>query len=177
MIDGPAVITMNHQSNFDPLLQGPAFPKNTIIIGKKELLKIPLWGRLFKTTNNIIVDRGKPGKNGVGVDEAISRLINDDSYVWIFPEGTRSHGQTLGPFKRGAFVMAIEAQTPIIPMVSKPMRDVLDIQKKRARGGEYEIKILPPISTVGMTLENLSSLITQSETLYADTIAEFTRQH
>ena len=59
MIDGPAVVTMNHQSNFDPLMQGPVFPKNAVIIGKKELLKIPLWGRLFTASNNIMVDRGK----------------------------------------------------------------------------------------------------------------------
>ena len=53
MIPAPAVIIMNHQSNFDPLLQGPVFPKNTVIIAKKELRNIPLWGRLLDATNNI----------------------------------------------------------------------------------------------------------------------------
>ncbi len=173
MLAGPAVITMNHQSNFDPLLQGPVFPQNAVIIGKKELLKIPFWGRLFRATNNIMVDRDKPRKNGAGVDDAISRLKNSDCYVWIFPEGTRSHNQPMAPFKRGAFIMAIEAQVPIIPMVSKPLKHVLDIPNKIAKGGHHEIKILPAISTTGMTRDHLPELIAHCERLYADTIAGY----
>lgn len=176
MIAGPAVVIMNHQSNFDPLLQGPVFPKNAIIIGKKELLKIPFWGRLFKATNNIMVDRDKTrseNKNGAGVEEAISRLKSDDCYVWIFPEGTRSHGKALGKFKRGAFVMAIEAQVPIIPMVSKPLHFVLDVPNKVAKGGKHEIQILPPISTSGITMEGLPELMTRCEKLYEKVIGEY----
>ncbi|RBP51219.1 1-acyl-sn-glycerol-3-phosphate acyltransferase [Arenicella xantha] len=178
MLAGPAVITMNHQSNFDPLLQGPVFPKNAIIIGKKDLLKIPFWGRLFRATNNIMVDRnargdGEGSKNGAGVDEAITRLQADDCYVWIFPEGTRSHGEGLGQFKRGAFIMAIEAQVPIIPMISKPLHYVLDIPNKIAKGGRHEIKILPSICTVGMTLNDLPELITHCEQLYAKHLAAY----
>lgn len=178
MLAGPAVVTMNHQSNFDPLLQGPVFPKNAIIIGKKELLKIPFWGRLFRATNNIMVDRsaridGEASKNGAGVDAAIKRLKEDDCYVWIFPEGTRSHGQGMGQFKRGAFIMAIEAQVPIIPMVSKPLHFVLDIRQKIANGGVHEIKILPAISTLGLTLKDLPKLVAQCEQLYAKHMAAY----
>lgn len=185
MIDGPAVVTMNHQSNFDPLLQGPVYPKNAVIIGKKQLLKIPLWGRLFTASNNIMVDRGKrnvdqvdrpdeaAAKNTTGVAEAIERLNNDDCYIWIFPEGTRSQGNKMGQFKRGAFIMAIEAQVPIIPMISKPLRFVLDVPNKIAKGGVHEIKILPAVSTTGMTLDDLPNLISRFEKLYAENIAEY----
>lgn len=185
MLAGPAVITMNHQSNFDPLLQGTVFPKNAIIIGKKELLKIPFWGRLFQSSNNILVERNVKRANadsspkeknrehhGSGVDEAIKRLESDDCYIWIFPEGTRSHGQGLGQFKRGAFIMAIEAQVPIIPMISKPMHEILDIQNKVAKGGQYEITILPAISTAGMTLDDLSDLVARCETLYNEQLVK-----
>lgn len=169
MIDGPAVIIMNHQSNFDPLLQGPVFPKNTVIIGKKELLKIPFWGRLFKATNNILVDRNKnPSTHqyGAGVEEATHRLKNHNCYVWIFPEGTRNHGNAMAKFKRGAFIIAIKAQVPIIPMISKPLRPILDVRSKRAPGGQHEITILPPISTNGMSLDDVPSLLANCEKLY-----------
>ena len=185
LIAGPAVITMNHQSNFDPLLQGPAFPKNAIIIGKKELLKIPLWGRLFEATNNILVDRkssdgprnkesGKtPAENTAGVDEAILRLQSGNPYIWIFPEGTRNHGQQMGQFKRGAFIMAIKAQVPIIPMISKPLKFVLDVPNKIAKGGLHEIRILPPILTTGMTLQDLPDLVARCEKIYAEALAKY----
>lgn len=179
MIAGPAVVIMNHQSNFDPLLQGPVFPKNAIIIGKKELLKIPFWGRLFKATNNILVDRKKDGvstKNGAGLEDAIQRLQEDDCYVWIFPEGTRSHGRALGSFKRGAFTMAIEAKVPIIPMISRPLHHVLDIPNKIARGGQHEIKILPAISTTGMTIDQRPQLIEDCENLYKKELENYANQ-
>ncbi|MFT5571971.1 MAG: 1-acyl-sn-glycerol-3-phosphate acyltransferase [Cryomorphaceae bacterium] len=182
MIAGPAMVTMNHQSNFDPLLQGPVFPKNAIIIGKKELLKIPLWGRLFKASNNILVDRGERSNKSdqqdarektAGVDQAIHRLKDDDCYIWIFPEGTRSQGSKMGQFKRGAFIMAIEAQVPIIPMISKPLKYVLDVPNKLAVGGKHQIKILPPVATAGMTLDDLPALIAKFEQLYAASMAKY----
>lgn len=173
MIPGPAVVIMNHQSNFDPLLQGPVFPKNAIIIGKKELEKIPLWGRIFYASNNIMVDRYGTGKKSSAVDLSVKRLGNDDCYIWIFPEGTRSQGDKLSRFKNGAFRMAIEAQVPIIPMVSKPLKFILDVPKKVAMGGQHEIKILPPISTQGMTNDDVTRLMEQCENVYKTEISDY----
>lgn len=173
MIAGPAVIIMNHQSNFDPLLQGPVFPKNAVIIGKKEIVKIPMWGRLFDATNNIMVDRTSQGKNGSAIELAVERLTKDDCYVWIFPEGTRSQGKKMKRFKAGAFKMAIEAQVPIIPMVTKPLQYVLDVPKKIAKGGLQEMKILPPIVTKGMTLDDLNTLLSRCEEIYQQEISNY----
>ena len=173
MITGPAVVIMNHQSNFDPLLQGPVFPKNAVIIGKKELMNIPLWGRLFHASNNIMVDRQAKGKNGSSIDLAVERLQNDNGYIWIFPEGTRSSGGKMTPFKHGAFKMAIRAQVPIIPMVSKPIKTILDVPNKVAKGGTHEIKILEPINTAGMSEEQLTELVERCETLYKKEFAVY----
>jgi len=173
MIAGPAVIIMNHQSNFDPLLQGPVFPKNAVIIGKKELMKIPLWGRLFHASNNIMVDRQAKGKNSSSIDLSVERLNNDDCYIWIFPEGTRSQGGKMKPFKQGAFKMAIRAQVPIIPIVSKPLKAVLDVPNKIAKGGLHEIKILKSISTIGLTEADLSHLIQRCESVYKEELAKY----
>lgn len=173
MIAGPAVIIMNHQSNFDPLLQGPVYPKNAVIIGKKELKKIPLWGRLFFASNNIMVDRYGKGKASSAVDLSIERLQSDDCYIWIFPEGTRSQGGKMNRFRPGAFRMAIGAQVPIIPMVSKPLGDVLDVPNKIAKGGQHEIKILPSIDTKGMTDSDVEALVERCKDLYRDEISGY----
>ncbi|WP_353412798.1 lysophospholipid acyltransferase family protein [Arenicella sp. 4NH20-0111] len=174
MIAGPAVVIMNHQSNFDPLLQGPVFPKNAIIIGKKELMKIPLWGRLFYASNNIMVDRQAKGKNGSAVELSVERLQQDDCYIWIFPEGTRSQGGKMNEFKNGAFRMAVMAQVPIIPMVSKPLMNVLDVPNKIAKGGSHEIKIMPAIETTGMSIDDVPMLMARCVELYKNEIAEYT---
>jgi len=170
---GPAVIIMNHQSNFDPLLQGPVFPKNTVIIAKKGLRKIPLWGRLLDSTNNIMVDRKAKGKNGSSIDLAVERLQADDCYIWIFPEGTRSQGRKMARFKQGAFKMAIRAQVPIIPMVSKPLEDVLDVRQKIAKGGPHEIKVLEPIETTGMTESDVENLLHRCEEIYQQQLSKY----
>ncbi|MBX2868610.1 MAG: 1-acyl-sn-glycerol-3-phosphate acyltransferase [Acidiferrobacterales bacterium] len=175
MVSGPAVILMNHQSNFDPLLQGPVFPKNTVVIGKKNLLKIPLWGRLLRATNNILVDRSAKHQGAIIVGAAVERLQNDDCYVWIFPEGTRSHGKGLGAFKKGAFSMAINAEVPIIPMVSAPILPLLDTRAKVAKGGVFRIDILPVINTDEIAGENAVSLMHKCETLYQNHLAKYDR--
>ncbi len=171
MVPGPAVIIGNHQSNFDPLLQGPVYPKNAVIIGKKELSKIPLWGRLFFASNNIMVDRYGTGKKSSAVDLSIERLQNDDCYIWIFPEGTRSQGGRMNRFKNGAFRMAVGAQVPIIPMITKPYREVLDVPNRIAKGGEHEIKILPAYSTEGLTEEDVPELVAHFENMYRQEMA------
>jgi len=173
MIDGPAVIIMNHQSNFDPLLQGPVFQKNTVIIGKQEIVKIPLWGRIFRATNNIMVDRSSKGKNSSAIELSVERLKNDDCYIWIFPEGTRSQGGKMKRFKHGAFKMAIQAQAPIIPMVTKPLKYVLDVPNKMAKGGLHEMKILKAISTKGLTEADLPSLIAKCEDIYKRELSKY----
>jgi len=173
MIAGPAVIIMNHQSNFDPLLQGVVYPKNAIIIGKKELEKIPLWGRIFYASNNIMVDRYGAGKSSSAVELSVERLQNDDCYIWIFPEGTRSLGGKMNEFKNGAFRMAIGAGVPIIPMVSKPLQPVLDVPNKLAIGGQHEIKILPPIPTKGMGNDDVERLMHKCADIYKVELSEY----
>jgi 1-acyl-sn-glycerol-3-phosphate acyltransferase len=173
MIAGPAVVIMNHQSNFDPLLQGPVFPKNAVIIGKKELMKIPLWGRLFHATNNIMIDRQAKGKNGSSIALSVERLQNDDCYIWIFPEGTRSQGGKMKAFKSGAFKIAVQAQVPIVTMISKPLESVLNVPKKIAKGGLHEIKILKSICTIGMTDADVPALIERCESLYKAELSKY----
>ena len=155
IVPGPAILIINHQSNFDSFLQGSVFQKNTVIIGKKELGKVPLWGHLFKATNNIMIDRSDRKNSVSGLDAAVDRLKNDDCYVWIFPEGTRSKGRGMRHFKKGAFYMAVDAQVPIIPIITSPMHNVLDVQNKNAKGGIYDITVYPAIDTTGMTHDDI----------------------
>ena len=55
----PCIYTLNHQSNFDMAIFGAQYPKNTVIIGKKEIKWLPVFGLLYVATGNIMIDRKK----------------------------------------------------------------------------------------------------------------------
>lgn len=98
--------------------------------------------------------------------------------LWIFPEGTRSSGEEMLPFKKGAFHLAITSQLPITPIVYSRYY-FLEHKEERFDSGEVIMTVLPPISTVGMTLEQLPELMekvrNQMMEVYRNTSAEVSR--
>ena len=160
---GPCIFVVNHQSNLDTIPCGWVFPRRCIIIGKKELLMIPLFGLFFAGAGNILLDRKKKSKAFGGLDQAVEIMKKRQASVWVFPEGTRNRTENLlQPFKRGAFYMALSAQVPIVPVVIQPMGELLGIWKGRIRSGTIRMRVLPPISTQGLNMESLEAV--QAET-------------
>ena len=79
----------------------------------------------------------------------------------IFPEGTRSKTGELRPFKTGAFRLAIEAQVPVLPLAVYGTRDALRKHDWRLGYAEAEVRVLEPISTEGLTMDDVSALSEQ----------------
>ena len=165
----PAVIVANHQSNMDVLLLGAIYPRNTVVIGKRELLRVPFFGILFAASRNIMIDRRDRSRAVAGLDQAVRALREEGMSIWIFPEGTRSHGKHLGAFKKGAFHMAAEAGVPLIPVVTGSMARALDISGRRAPGGTVTIRVLEPIPTSGRALEQV---VESTRALFSEQLAE-----
>ncbi|MFK0343632.1 lysophospholipid acyltransferase family protein [Pseudomonas asiatica] len=152
------VIVANHQSNFDLFVLGQVVPQRTVAIGKKSLGWLPLFGQLFWLGGNVLVDR----KNAYQARKAMqktTRVLQDDTSIWIFPEGTRNPGEHLLAFKKGAFHMAIEAGVPIVPVCVSRYAGRLSLNSWRQR--TVIVRSLPPIATAGMTLQDLPALIEQ----------------
>jgi 1-acyl-sn-glycerol-3-phosphate acyltransferase len=152
---GPYVFTPNHQSHFDIVALLGHLPGNNRFAAKKELFKEPILGAVLRTMGSISVDR-------TDSEASIARLkrLKDDQFsVIIFPEGTRNSGPLL-PFKKGAFVAAIDLGIPVVPVVCKntdavmPKGGYLSIYP-----GEVEMVILEPIPTSGMTYEDRDRLL------------------
>ena len=156
--DRPAIIVANHQSNYDIILVGAVYPQNTVVIGKKELLRVPLFGTFFAATGNILIDRADHGGAVAGLGKAVDALRERQVSIWVFPEGHRSRGTGLGAFKKGAFHMAIAAGVPVIPIVCSSTDRVINARTKRAPGGVLKIHVLPPISTEGMQASDAERL-------------------
>jgi 1-acyl-sn-glycerol-3-phosphate acyltransferase len=150
----PCIYVINHQSGLDMATLGNIYPKRTVIIGKKELLWIPFFGIFYVAAGNIIIDRQKTVKAVAGLNQAVEAIRNRKVSIWIFPEGTRNKtGESILPFKRGAFHMALQAQVPVVPIVCGPLNDLVSWKEKRMKSGIIRVKVLPPVNP-GLYREN-----------------------
>ncbi len=154
----PAVVVGNHQSNLDIATWGTFFPYQAVAVGKKEILKIPVFGTLWKVSNHILVDRSNAVRARESLAAAAQRIRTEKLSVWMLPEGHRNTKPEMLPFKKGAFHLAIAAQVPVVPFVTSPMWTVLDAHRWMVRPGVVRVRFLAPIPTGGMTDEDVDRL-------------------
>jgi 1-acyl-sn-glycerol-3-phosphate acyltransferase len=154
-----AVICMsNHQSNFDiPVLLG-YLPVPFRWLAKAELFKIPVFGRAMRGAGYIPIDRSDRPAAIASLRQA-AEAIRGGVSVMIFPEGTRSPDGTLKPFKKGGFVMAIEAGVPIVPVALRGTFDILPKNRLLIRPRDVTLTIGAPIATTGYGLHSKEVLM------------------
>lgn len=153
------VIVANHQSNHDLFVLGHVVPPRTVCIGKKSLKWIPLFGQLFWLGGNVLVDRSNAYQARRAMQTTTRTLQEQDTSIWVFPEGTRNAGDRLLAFKKGAFHMAIEAGVPIVPVCVSRYARRLNLNGWRKQ--KVIIRSLAPISTNGMTHQDVPALAEQ----------------
>jgi len=158
----PAILVGNHQSNLDAVVWAAFYPDATIVIGKKQIGLIPIFGWLFRATGNILIDRQDAAKARTSIAEAARRIQREGWRVWMAPEGHRNQGPEMLPFKKGAFHLAIAAQVPVVPFVVGPLAAVLDAKRLLLRPGHIKVKVLEPIPTAGMTEDGLPALLART---------------
>lgn len=147
---GAVVFMPNHQSNIDIPALFAGLPLQFRWLAKKELFSIPLFGLAMRRTDYIPVDRTDRKAAVAGMDSAARRIAGGTSVI-IFPEGTRSPDGTLLPFKKGGFMLALQARAPIIPVVLRGSFFVQPKHSWRLRPGKVSVRIHPPISTADLT--------------------------
>ncbi len=121
----PQVIVSNHVSWYDIFAIAGILPVPFHFVAKKELEKIPLFGRAWKTAGHISIDRSNRQKAVESLRHAGMEIRARNSAVIIFPEGTRSRTGRMQPFKKGAFMLAAEASVPIVPTVVVGSFDIM----------------------------------------------------
>lgn len=109
------IIMSNHQSHFDIPVLFRAVRGTMRMITKKELFKIPVWGRAMHESGFIAIDR-KNRKRAIASLKRAAAAILEGTHIWIAPEGTRSKTGALLPFKKGGFVLAKETGAAILPV-------------------------------------------------------------
>lgn len=150
------VVVANHESAADPFLLSH-LPWDMRWIAKQELFKVPVTGWYMHLSGDIPLKRGSSESVKKMFDTAIETLRAGLS-VMVFPEGTRSASGDLLPFKDGAFQMAIEAGVPILPIALAGTRDCRPKGSRWFGDATAVARVLAPVSTAGMTLNDLPTL-------------------
>ena len=153
---GEAVYIVNHQDVLDVFICTAMLPDNIAILGKTELRYIPVFGLAFWLAGNLYINRKNKAK-AWDTMKSVARIVQKRRRaIYIFPEGTRSKGRGMLPFKSGAFALAIEAGLPIVPIVFSSTDKNIDLRKWHA--GKAVGRFLEPVSTDGMGEEDVRRL-------------------
>ncbi len=153
-----SVFCSNHESNVDPPVLFQALHPQLHVLYKAELHKFPIMGTVFDAGGFVPIDRGDRDKAMASIARGAERLRAGSSFL-IFPEGTRSRTGQLQRFKKGGFIMAIQAQVPIVPVAVQGGRAAMRKGSALVRPVRVSVRIGAPIPTTGLTLEDRDELI------------------
>jgi 1-acyl-sn-glycerol-3-phosphate acyltransferase len=126
---GPYVFIANHQNSYDLLTICAAALKGTVTVGKKSLKWIPLFGQVYWLTGNIMIDRKNSGRALDTLQDTVQKIQQRRISVWFFPEGTRSNGRGLLPFKTGAFRIAQATKEPIVMVTASRLHNKIKLNR------------------------------------------------
>ena len=151
----PYVFVSNHQSIYDIPILFCALPFQLRILAKASLGRFPVLGWHLRYTGHLLVERER---TGAATLKHVATMMADGRSLIVFPEGTRSRDGRVGPFKRGLFLMAIEAGLPIVPVSVAGSRHVMRKGGLTTCPGDVEVFVHEPIHTRGMSRTGARSL-------------------
>jgi len=163
---GPAVVIMNHSSTLDiPAMMAVGMDKIRFV-AKWELQYIPFFWAVGRLTGQVFIKRQKSEHAVHTLKKTYERLKRDQLSVMIAPEGTRKHEGIIGPFKKGAFRVAMDLGYPIIPIYFEGNRELSPSDRVFTKSGTITAHIHPPIDTSDWKRETLDKHIAEVRGMY-----------
>ena len=150
--DGAVLFVSNHQSNYDIPVFMSYVRKPKGFVAKIETRKVPLLRYWMEFMDCIFIDRSDLRQQAKTIIEGINLLKNGHSMV-LFPEGTRSKGESVGEFKAGSFKLATKSKVPIVPVTLDGTYKIMEANGWRIKPADVTLTIHPPIETEGLTRE------------------------
>lgn len=173
--DSSAIYMCNHQSNYDiPVLLG-RLPVQFRWLAKAELFRIPIFSRGMKGCGYISIDRSDRKAAFASLKRAADTIRNGTS-VMIFPEGTRSVDGDILPFKKGGFVLAVDAGVPIIPIILRGTWSIMPKDRWLIKPRPITLEILAPIETSGYTRKTKDELMAHVRRVMCENFNEISKE-
>lgn len=149
------IVTCNHNSMMDIPLSCPFIPGPNKTIAKSSFVKVPLFG-FYYMKGAVLVNRKNEESRRKSYDK-MKKVLAKGMHMSIYPEGTRNRtSEPLKKFHDGAFRLAFETKTAIIPAI------LLNTKKVLPKGFWFvphrlEMHFLPPVEPVQKTTEEIKN--------------------
>ena len=172
--EGPVIYIANHSSIFDAVVLAHVIKEPCIFIGKKEVSKMPLINVWFDALGCIYIDREDKRQSLECILKGINELKSGQSII-IFPEGTRTMGDEMKPFKEGSFKLATKSGVPIVPIALRNTHKVFE-EHNRVKKAKVQMNIGKMISTKDLDREGQQKLPKQVEECVKNLLQELIEQ-
>lgn len=164
----PVIYTINHSSTLDLLvIIGLGLPR-VRFVAKYELQYNPLFFILGNITGQVFINRKKSEKAVANIQKAYNKILRRKLSVLVAPEGSRKHQGVIGPFKKGAFRMAIDLNYSIVPIYVHGASELSAGGSLLTRPGTLDVYIHPPVDTTGWSIDTLDEHIEFVRTKYLE---------
>ncbi len=152
------VFAFSHESLVDTPLAFYAVPDNVRFVAKKEVSAIPFIGFYCWMMNFVMVDRSNHDRAVKTLEAARDAVASGENLI-VFPEGTRSKDGHIQAFKKGPFVIAIDAQAKVVPVAIVGAADMLPAGSAKIRPTTIEVHAGEPIDAAAYTYETKEELM------------------
>ncbi len=164
----PAVVIINHSSTLDILTMMAVGLDKIRFVAKWELQYFPFFFIVGRLTGQVFIKRQKSEEAIKKLVSTYERLKRNKLSVMVAPEGSRKHEGVIGPFKKGAFRMAIDLKYPILPIYFEG-NDKLSLGGSiLSKSGTVNAHIHPPVDTSDWKLETIDEHVKEVRSLYLD---------
>jgi 1-acyl-sn-glycerol-3-phosphate acyltransferase len=166
------VLMSNHQSLYDVPVIYQALDRRIRMVAKKELFRVPIWGRAMQRAGFIALDRQSRERSRESL-AASAQVLARGTSIWIAPEGTRSRDGSLGEFRKGGFHLALQSGCRIVPISVIGTRQVLPAKGAHITDGcRVRVVIHPPVDPRSFGEERKTELIAQVRSAIASALPE-----
>jgi putative phosphoserine phosphatase / 1-acylglycerol-3-phosphate O-acyltransferase len=157
----PCIFVFNHQSKADVMILAKLIRKDMGGVGKKEIRDTPVIGKLMELAGTVFIDRAD-GRSAIKAMEPLIDAIKvEKKNICIAPEGTRTLSPKLGPFKKGAFHMAMQAGVPMVPIVIHNAGDIAPKNEFLMRPAKVKVDVLPPVDTSKWSVRTINDHVAE----------------
>lgn len=163
------IFVANHMSWYDiPALA--SFLPRAKFVAKAELFKIPVMGGAMRAVGMVPIQR-QNRKAAFGAYEEAAKRIREGNSVIVFPEGTRGDEYPLRTFKKGPFVLAIDAGAPVVPVLIYGAREVIRRGSMLVHPRTVHVHLLEPVSVDGLDYDDRDMVAEKVRSRIAEALA------
>jgi len=165
-VDQPVIYLINHSSTLDMfVIIGLGLPR-VRFLAKYELQFNPIFYLVGNLTGQIFIVRQKSEKAIQKIKKAYKKIKRNRLSILVAPEGSRKHEGIIGPFKKGAFRMAMDLNYPIVPIYTAGADELCERDSIITKPGILTVTIHPPIETSDWSLNTLPDHISEIRSKY-----------